>query len=363
MSGDLGERLEAGDEAGTLALLSALPEPERRKLAKQAAASLKRFETGGYEADEKGTTFTWKSPYTNDQRQSAMLAVLATCTGPELGKVAKSRRLPAEALSLWETLRPTFLDEAAEIVVGASIFNWGLARTLVRRGLSARPRSDNYTLGLVSAEFNPWQRDRTVTLVERVLADPELLKEENLAPLRGGGRRRVQPGGLRQVSWLVGRRVPGAREGRTPLTRPPARRDPRRPRAGLYGVPRRMVLALSRGARADAGRAPRAARCLRAPARERHPSDGLVRTPRDPGRRRGGAASCVVAPALRDARARRDAQGAGDRNVGIAIRHGEARARGMAGHRKGSRRGSVARSQGRAEGDAGSARSRRAGDR
>ena len=190
MTGALTKCIAAEDEAGVISFLSRLPEPERRKLAKEAAAAVKQFHKGDWVTETNGTSEVshWKSPYSAAQQRCALLAALGTCSASELRVLTNAHRLPLEVVALWRATKPSFLGEAAEIVVLAS-FNWMLARTLVREGLSARPTSDQYTLGLLGPEFGEHWRRQRVPLAERVLADPEMLKAEiwRLFEVEGGG--------------------------------------------------------------------------------------------------------------------------------------------------------------------------------
>ncbi len=170
----LTQLIEAGDADGVARLFAALSEQERRKFADEARAAFKRFDT--FDA-------------TLEQRVAAHSAIFSTATLAELAKQAKSHLLGADAVALWRTQRPSWLPRAAEVLVDANVFYAPLARRLVNEGLSEKPRSENYAIGLLVALSHRTSRDWNRPLVARLLDDPSVLEEDvwRLFEVEGSG--------------------------------------------------------------------------------------------------------------------------------------------------------------------------------
>jgi hypothetical protein len=188
--GDLSALLEAGDVAAVRAFFTSKDEVARRPFAKEAQSALKRFAEGEYKETKPGT-WQWLSPYTDAHREGARVAVLCTCTLAELKKYADKNNIDETTADLWRTLRPSWLAEAADAVLESNIFAWPLARRLVLEGLSTRPRSDNYVLGMYTPHFHSWHRavDKGTKMSDRLLEDPALLDDDiwRIFEVEGGG--------------------------------------------------------------------------------------------------------------------------------------------------------------------------------
>jgi hypothetical protein len=168
--------LVTGESDRCLDFLASLEAKERRSLAPLAKKKFKEFEHGEFVETQPGT-HGWQSAYSNQQRECARLALIATCTEAELPKIADARTLE-HAVEVWERMRPDFLPRAAELVMSASPYNFRVAFDLVQQGLSERPKHPNYALGLVGRTFRPFRKGDGRTLAEYVLTQPGVLEHD-----------------------------------------------------------------------------------------------------------------------------------------------------------------------------------------
>jgi hypothetical protein len=155
--------------------LAAMPERDRRSLARAAFAEWRRVDQ-------------WGSIHSEEHRAAARMAAFCTCGPSELGELAKHHALDESLAELWREIRPSWLDQGAELLLEGHPRCWRLARRLVRDGLSATPRSENYVLGLYAPGFAGWGKHQR-SLVDILLEDSEFLERDiwRMFEVEGGG--------------------------------------------------------------------------------------------------------------------------------------------------------------------------------
>jgi hypothetical protein len=160
----------------------------------QARFVVKRLETcieGSLQETAKGR-WSWVSPWSKTQREVARLATLGTATLGELKRLGqKGVPPPAEqerAIEMLALLRPEWLSNWAETLVDIAPRNWRLARRLVREGLSRKPTSAGYTLGMLERASFHWGKG-AAPLADQLLEDRALLEDEvfRLFEVEGAG--------------------------------------------------------------------------------------------------------------------------------------------------------------------------------
>lgn len=168
-----------GDPDATLERLAALPEAERNKLYEAAEALSLKSRTGGRSQNK------WTYDYPDEVRTSATLALYACCS---LARAKKLSTMGVDELAAraWLRLKPAWLEEAACVLVEKNIHNYLVARALVRAGVSRKPDSPQYTLGLM--DLFGWRFGGS-KLRDMLMADPDILNDEiwKLFEVEGGG--------------------------------------------------------------------------------------------------------------------------------------------------------------------------------
>jgi hypothetical protein len=190
---ELGKILESGDVARCVSWLEEASEADRRAQAPLAAKRLETYLEGSMQETAKGQ-WSWVSPWSSAQREAARIATLGTATLGELRRLGQNGvPPPAEqetAIEMLAVLRPAWLLDWAETLVDIAPRNWRLARRLVRDGLSRKPTSANYALGMLDrASFEWGGPSRQVPLADQLLEDPALLHDEvfRLFEVEGAG--------------------------------------------------------------------------------------------------------------------------------------------------------------------------------
>jgi hypothetical protein len=154
MRDELLAAIEAGDEAGCVGLLRGLDETARRALYPAVAQALAEAE--GY---RRATT--------------ARLAMLGTATLSELKKAGSWVWPAAPAQAILAERRPAWLAQWAEFQLEKNVRNWPLMRALVRDGLTGKPATEFYILGMIAAP-NRNRPPRELLARDRGLLDDEL---------------------------------------------------------------------------------------------------------------------------------------------------------------------------------------------
>jgi hypothetical protein len=174
MSQELASILAKGDVKACLKLFAKLSENERQAMAKDVQALAQPIIDKPF-IDLKDGGFK-----SNPLVPAAGTAALAACSISQIKKIWRRRwhHLPADdvVVAVFSARKPAWLDEWVAWACERNIGHWSIIRPLIRAGLSSKPESDNYTLGMITTVCPYYERKRTI--YSAVLDDPELLRED-----------------------------------------------------------------------------------------------------------------------------------------------------------------------------------------
>ncbi|MBL8823002.1 MAG: hypothetical protein JNJ77_10475 [Planctomycetia bacterium] len=178
-----------------VAALVKLNEPERKKLSKHLAAMRKKITERHAERNSfmnNLSVYIWGRP----EGRRINLAMMGIGPWTETKRIRSTDLLecrhhqnydPQPLLQILRHRRPDWLPKWVEKELAERFVNdWGFIRLLIREGLCPKPQSEQYILGMLFAHLY----DRTKSLKDNLLEDPELLTDEiwkifELCPTRG----------------------------------------------------------------------------------------------------------------------------------------------------------------------------------
>jgi hypothetical protein len=180
---DLLVMIRRADAKACVARLRGLPEGERAKAGPRMLAALDAAMERGRRPDKHAWLEIEPGVWRNDAVNAARLAVVGTVS--ELAPLQKLgwRAVPNDGALAVEVLRdrrPRWLARWVD-VVAAFPMHWEMLRALVREGLCATPKGDDYVLGMIhAASSHRWTPVKKPTKDDRPLfdRDPELLERD-----------------------------------------------------------------------------------------------------------------------------------------------------------------------------------------
>jgi len=182
---ELEQLVRGNDPQKLVAALAPLQEPERRKLAKTAAALLRQAQHATRQAFHEPPTGGWnRAPYRAARvaEDMAELAAVGLCAWTDARRVVSRPWGLAfdhvdHVMNILQSRRPDWIDKWIEVQLSSDWCKWGMIRELVRDGVCAKPTSNAYILRMFRHHAG-WNNDRNMVLADWLRQDPELLQDE-----------------------------------------------------------------------------------------------------------------------------------------------------------------------------------------